>query len=195
MQSYTIDKGVDFGKWDDNISKLLYFDSTKEILKKIHPIGKIADYGRANGLIKTFIPNIITIDIDKTKKPDIIDDIITHIGKYDWIIIRYVLHYLNDYELLQLFDNIASYHKGKVLIQQFINDDLKNKYFNSKNEFKYFRTETQLEALLPDNIEKIYTKEYYATEEFYKNRLSIENCVSHFEKINAYLINYEKNRA
>lgn len=195
MQSYTIDKGVDFGKWDDNISKLLYFDSTKEILKKVHPIGKIADYGGANGLIKTFIPNIITIDIDETKKPDIIDNIITHIGKYDWIIIRYVLHYLNDYELLQLFDNITSYHKGKVLVQQFVNDDLKNKYFNSKNEFKYFRTETQLEALLPDNIEKIYTKEYYVTEEFYKNRLSIENYVSHFEKINAYLINYEKNRA
>jgi len=185
---YKEDSGINFGKWNDPVSKLMYFDSTKDILSKIKIPKIVVDYGGANGILKKFIPDIISIDIDKSKNPDIIDNIITHKGKYDLIIIRFVLHYLNDYEVLQLFENIKKYHKGKVLIIQFCNDDLKNKYFNSKNEFKYFRTQSQLKALLP-KCNKIYSTDYICTPEFYKNRLNINNTVEHIEIINAYEYN------
>ena len=184
---YKEDKGRDFGKWSDQTSKLIYFDSIKEILAKIDTSGKVADYGGANGILKQFIPNIITIDIDGSKNPDIQDDILTHQGNYDLIIIRFVLHYLNDYQVLQLFKNIQKYHSGKILLIQFTNEDLKLKYENSKNEFKYFRCRQQLEKLLPD-FENIYNIEYTCDKEFYLNRLGINNGMKHSENINAYLI-------
>ena len=187
-QIFKADDGTNFGKWNDSVSKLMYYDSTEQILSKININGRVADYGGANGILKQFIPNIVSIDIDESKKPDICDNIITHKGKYDLIIIRFVLHYLNDYEVLQLFENIKSYHKGKILIIQFANNDLKSKYQNSKNEFKYFRTENQLEALLP-KAKKIYSTEYEVTQEFYKNRLNIKNAINHKEIINAYEYN------
>jgi hypothetical protein len=184
---YKEDNGIDFGKWSDNTSKLMYFDSVKDILSKIDTKGKIADYGGANGILKQFIPNIISIDIDASKNPDIVDNILTHNGNYDLIIIRFVLHYLNDYEVLKLFKNIEKYHKGKILIIQFTNEDLKSKYYNSKNEFKYFRTKNQLQKLLP-KFKNIYSIKYECSIEFYKNRLNIENAKNHIEEINAYLI-------
>jgi len=184
---YKEDNGTNFGKWSDNTSKLMYYDSVKDILSKIDTKGKIADYGGANGILKEFIPNIISVDIDASKKPDILDNILTHKGNYELIIIRFVLHYLNDYEILQLFENIKEYHKGKILIIQFTNEDLKSKYFNSKNEFKYFRTKVQLEKLLPV-FKHIYAIEYNCTREFYKNRLNIYNGIEHKEEINAYLL-------
>ena len=185
-QTYKIDQGENFGKWSDNTSKFLYKYSILEILNKIEIPEKTADFGGGNGLLKEIIPNIITIDIDKTKKPDIIDNILTHRGKYDLIIIRYVLHYLNDYELIQLFDNIKSFHKGKLLIIQFCNNDLINKYFNSKNEIKYFRTENQTENLIPKGFKKIFSMNYICSKEFYKNRLQNENIIEHNEILNAY---------
>lgn len=190
---YKIDCGNQFGTWNDSISKFMYFDSTKEILDIVNSNGIVADYGGANGLLKTFIPSSISIDIDITKNPDIVDNIITHKGSYDYIFMRYILHYLNDYEVLALFNNIKSYHKGKVIIQQFVNEDLKSKYFNSINEFKYFRTGNQLLALLPKGT-MIYQKEYQVTEEFYKNRLNNKHAKSHSEKIIAYLIDYGKKK-
>jgi hypothetical protein len=185
--TYKEDKGIKFGKWSDKISKLIYFDSVNEILSKINTNGLVADYGGANGILKQFIPNIISIDIDASKVPDIIDNIITHKGNYNLIIIRFVLHYLNDYEVLQLFENIKSYHKGKILIIQFCNNDLKSKYKNSLNEFKYFRTENQLENLLP-KFKKIYNIEYNIDKKFYLNRLGNGNYIKHKEQLNAYLI-------
>lgn len=188
---YKIDAGTKFGTWNDNISKLMYYDSTKEILDIAKPTGIVADYGGGNGLLKKFIPSSISIDIDSTKEPDIVDNIISHKGSYDYIFMRYILHYLNDYEVFTLFENIKSFHKGKILIQQFVNEDLKNKYFNSINEFKYFRTKNQLLALLPKG-RIIYKKKYQVTEQFYKNRLNNGNAKSHSEIIIAYLIDYGK---
>lgn len=184
---YKEDKGLNFGKWNDNISKLIYYDSIKEILLKIDTSGKVADYGGANGILKQFIPDIITIDIDPTKKPDILENILCHRGNYDLIIIRFVLHYLSDYEVLKLFDNIEKHHNGKILVVQFTNEDLKSKYRNSINELKYFRTKNQLQNLLP-NFKNIYSIKYKCTKEFYKNRLGIDNAIKHKEQINAYLI-------
>ena len=184
---YKSDSGINFGKWNDQTSKFIYYDSIQEILKLIDIPNKIADFGGANGILKEFIPNIITIDIDPSKNPDIIDNILTHKGDYDLIIIRFVLHYLNDYELLSLFENIESFHKGKILLIQFTNDNLKSKYKNSKNEFKYFRSKDQLNRLLPP-FKELYSKSYICDQEFYFNRLGIKNAESHEETINAYLI-------
>jgi len=187
---YQTDQGTNFGKWTDTISQFMYQSSTKDILNLISIPNKVADYGGANSNMKSYIPNLITIDIDGTKNPDIHDNIINHKGEYDLIIIRYVLHYLNDYEVLELFNNIKQYHKGQVLIIQFTNEDLKSKYKNSINEFKYFRTENQLEELLP-HFTKIYTKDYKVTKEFYLNRLNNPNGINHQETLNGYLINYD----
>jgi hypothetical protein len=183
---YNEDNGTDFGKWNDKTSKFMYFDSMKEILEDLNITGDIADYGGANGNLKTFLPNSISIDIDESKNPDIIDDILTHNKKYDWVVIRYVLHYLTDHEVLRLFNNIQS---NKILLIQFTNEDLKTKYSNSENEVKYFRTRTQLESLLPKNSSRIYRKLFNCTEEFYKNRLGLEKSTEHIETLNAYIIN------
>lgn len=182
---YNEDKGIHFGKWNDKTSKFMYFSSTKEILEDLKIKGTIADYGGANGNLKTFLPNSISIDIDESKNPDIIDNILTHSKKYDWVVIRYVLHYLTDQEVLQLFNNIQS---DNILIIQFTNEDLKIKYNNSKNEIKYFRTRTQLESLLPKKKNIIYRKLFDCTLEFYKNRLNINNAIEHIETLNAYII-------
>tara|TARA_R110000751_G_scaffold121652_1_gene222176 strand:+ start:2150 stop:2710 length:561 start_codon:yes stop_codon:yes gene_type:complete len=182
---YKEDKGTDFGKWNDTTSEFLYKTSTKEILNILDIKGVVADYGGANGNLKTFLPNSISIDIDSSKKPDIIDNILTHNKKYDWVIIRYVLHYLTDKEIIQLFNNIQS---DNILIIQFTNENLKIKYSNSKNEIKYFRTRTQLESLLPKKTNNIYRKVFNCASEFYKNRLGLEKGIEHIETLNAYFI-------
>ena len=134
------------------------FYSIKKILEKISIPDNVADYGGANGILKDHIPGIISIDIDPSKNPDIEADILKYKGDHDLIIIRFVLHYLNDYEIIKLFDHINSYHKGEILIIQFCNNDLRSKYYNSRNEFKYFRTEDQMENLLPGGFKKIFTR-------------------------------------
>lgn len=193
------DQGKDFGKWDDPISRFMYHDSMIQIIEAFEkkapgflsrPGLRIADYGGGNGLLKAFFPEIISIDHDISKEPDIADDIMTHEGEYDLIIIRYVLHYLNDYQVIRLFEQIQSFHKGPILIIQFTNPSLRRKYRNSKNEFKYFRTERQLEALIPDDDRwPIYWKPYRVTQEFYFNRLKIENAIDHREELRAYILN------
>lgn len=182
--TYEIDKGINFGKWKDKTSQYLYFESTIEILKKIKIPNSVADYGGGNGLLKQFIPQIKTIDIDENKQPDLIDNILTHNNHYELVIIRFVLHYLNDYEVIELFKTINA---DNILIIQFENEDLKTKYQNSINEFKYFRTEKQLKALLPKHKE-IYNREYEVSPEFYKERLGEADYKTHKEILRAYYI-------
>lgn len=186
---YQEDKGSEFGKWNDQTSRFMYYDSTAAILRKIPIPKRVADYGGGNGLIKQFIQQAITIDIDPQKKPDILDNILTHEGNYELIILRYVLHYLTDYEIIRLFFHIQEYHRGHILIQQFYNDELQAKYLNSDgNEAtKYFRTRQQLLALLPPG-EVIYESFYTVTPEFYLNRLGIQNAIKHQEAIIGYYI-------
>lgn len=185
IQIYKEDKGINFGKWNDAISKFLYKTSTKEILSKIKIPKLVADYGGANGNLKEFIPHSISIDIDESKEPDISEDILRHEGYYELVVIRYVLHYLNDYEVIKLMRKINA---KNILIIQFTNQDLKVKYHNSKNEFKYFRTKEQLEALLPEKIKHIFSKKYKCSKKFYKNRLQINNSIEHLEELQAYII-------
>ena len=182
---YKEDNGIDFGTWKDDVSKFLYYTSTKEILKKINIPESVADFGGGNGLLKKLIPQSISIDIDVSKSPDIIDNILTHMEKYDLAILRYVLHYLNDYEVIELFKNINA---TNILVIQFENEDLKSKYKNSINEFKYFRTSKQLKALLPTIKQTIFSKKYKIGKSFYKNRLGKGKYTEHEETLKAYYI-------
>jgi len=187
MQKKTInvDNGVNFGMWEDETSDYLYRRSIRQILDQIHVPSSVGDYGGGNGLIKQYIPHAVTIDKDKEKQPDVLQNILEHEGFYDLGILRYVLHYLNDYEVMELFSKMNCL---KVLVIQFTNQDLHVKYHNSKNEFKYFRTKEQLEALLPVKAKHIFSGEYRCTNEFYKNRLQLDNSISHLEQLQAYII-------
>ncbi len=185
MNIYKEDDGLKFGTWSDEVSKFMYFDSTKEILNRVRLPEDIADFGGANGLLKHFIPNIVTIDKDESKNPDITADILSYTKYYELVILRYVLHYLNDYEVIQLFKTINA---KNILIIQFENNDLIAKYKNSVNEFKYFRTTKQLQALLPLDIKTIYSKEYIVNKEFYINRLGQEEYMPHNEVLKGYYL-------
>jgi hypothetical protein len=132
-----------------------------------------------------YFKNVTTVDKDVNKKPDILDNILTHKNYYDLVILRYVLHYLNDYEVIKLFKNINA---KNILIIQFINEDLRSKYLNSKNELKYFRNEQHLMQLIPVKNKKIYSKEYLVTKEYYINRIGIGKYIKHEETLNAYYI-------
>lgn len=190
MQSYIIDQGKQFGKWNDSTSEFMYYNSLHEIkhFLKINSINtdcSIGDYGGGNGILKSFFNNVTTIDEDYTKNPDIVDNILTHNKYYDLVILRYVLHYLNDYELIELFENINA---KNILIIQFTNEDLKTKYFNSRNEIKYFRNEAHLKSLIPTKSELIYSKEYLVKKDFYINRIGDGEYLNHYEKLNTWYI-------
>ena len=182
-----IDQGTDFGRWDDETSKFIYHTSTKEILSMVDIPESVVDLGGGNGLLKEFIPNLITVDIDPEKKPDVLMDIFEYDKIHDMVIIRYVLHYLNDIEVIRLMKHAMTI-ANQVLTINIVNNDLKGKYENSINETKYFRTSQQLSALIPDDIHRIYRKSYMVSREFYKNRLNNPNGKAHFESIEAHLI-------
>lgn len=182
---FEADQGERFGKWGDEVSQFMYFDSTKEILSKIEIPELVADYGGGNGNLKKFIPHALTIDIDESKKPDRVESILEHRGEYDLVVIRFVLHYLSDNEIKELLKRIQSKH---VLIIQFVNEDKKAKIENSRNEQKIFRNQKELELLLPAGFQEIYSKEYLVSPEFYRNRLGIGNYKKHRETLKAYYL-------
>lgn len=183
---YKADQGLKFGMWNDKTSKFLYHISVKDILDKIKIPENVADYGGGNGILKKFIPYIKTIDIDKDKNPDIIDNIITHKGQYDLVIIRFVMHYLSDNEIIELLKNIKS---KEILVIQFVNKNKKIKYENSQNEGdKYFRNKKETLQLMPENHTIIYSQKYTVNKDFYKNRLGLGNYKSHQEELLAIRI-------
>lgn len=191
MTEYKVDAGTEFGLWDDPTSRFMYFDAMPFILTHVNTTGNVADYGGANGLLKRWIPHSISIDIDATKQPDITDDILTHQGDYDLIVIRYVLHYLNPKQRVALFEHIASFHAGNVLVIQFTNDgeDYIHKYENSYNEDKYFLTREDLFALTKGyDIQATTGQPYTVTAEFYANRLGNPNGKPHGEVCRSILM-------
>ncbi len=188
---YDEDQGTSFGKWSDPVSKFLYYDSTAAILSLIpYPFGTVGDLGGANGNLKEFLPRSVTVDIDPSKNPDIVDNILTHVGTYDLIVIRYVLHYLKDDEVRQLFDHLATYHHGPVLVVQFTNEaNIYAKAWNSKGEgLKIFRFGEHLRDLIPCTYHQIYNVDYMVDESFYNNRLGPGEYMRHRETLRAYYL-------
>lgn len=182
------DQAGEFGKWGDATSRLMYHDIMDLALEGVDTAGRVADYGGANGLLKEWIPQAISVDYDATKSPDIQEDILAHVGDYDLIVMRYVLHYMNDQTVIGLMHNIASYHDGRVLIIQFVNEDLVSKQANSIGEIKYFRDEDDLRTLLTHDwiIAARRAVDYNVDAEFYRNRLNHPNPSSHDERIVIY---------
>lgn len=187
MTRYDIDQGAAFGTWSDPVSRFMYQDSMPPILTAAKLTGHVGDFGGANGLLKAFYPNVTTIDTDDTKGPDIVDDILNHRGSYDTGWCRYVLHYLSDREVIRFLDYVKV---PRMIVVQFVNDedDLRLKYANSYGEKKFFRTGTQLRALLPRKNRLIFSRPYRVTPEFYRNRLKLDNAVEHGERLEAYEI-------
>lgn len=190
---YKEDKGQEFGTWPDKVSRLMYAGIMPIVLSQIELPNNIADYGGANGLLKEYIPNATSIDIDPSKKPDIVDNIILHKGKYDLVFMRYVLHYLAGEEIATMLQNINS----RLVIIQFTNEEedleLKQKISQDNEAKKYFRTKEQLFALFKDFvILNAIEIDYKVTPEFYKNRLQINTDISHNEQIQ--IIELEKKK-
>ncbi len=187
MKTYPIDMAGNFGLWEDPTSRFMYFECMPFIMGGVDISGRVADYGGANGLLKRFIPQAVSIDCDMTKQPDILDDILQHEGEYDLIVIRYVLHYLTPVEQYALFRHIASFHDGYVLVIQFTNDgeDYTAKVNNSVNEDKYFLTHEDLMKLVREDfdIRAMSSQPYTVTPEFYANRLGNPNGTAHGEVV------------
>src|SRR5690606_29386581 len=106
------------------------------------------DLGGGNGLSREWFDQVTTVDIDPTKAPDVEADILTYTPPVPptRVLMRYVLHYLTDSQVIDLLDHIAGYC-GELVVIQFVNDDLAAKQANSVNETKVFRTETHLRSL------------------------------------------------
>lgn len=182
------DQGTAFGTWPDAVSRLMYHDVMPFALNGVDTSGSVADLGGANGLLKQWIPHAVTVDYDATKNPDICQDILAYRGNHDLIVLRYVLHYMNDQTVIGLMRHIASYHDGRVLIIQFVNYDLVAKYANSVSEVKWFRDEATLRTLLENDWTVVARRvvDYQVDAEFYRNRLNHPNPSSHDEQIVTY---------
>ena len=180
-----IDQGTQFGRWEDETSRLMYFDAMPVLLSGIDTAGVVADYGGGNGLLKQWIPDAISIDTDTSKQPDVVGDVLTHTGNYDLIVMRYLLHYLDVNKIDRLFRHLAAFHSGRVLVIQFVNDDLKAKQANSVNESKTFFTESQLTALLSRywTVTPGNAIDYTVSAEFYRNRLKHPTPTAHRERL------------
>lgn len=185
-----VDQGVTFGLWPDQTSKLIYWDLMPVMLNGVDTSGRVGDLGGGNGIIKTWVPQAVTIDVDETKQPDIVDNILTHVGDYDLVIIRYVLHYLDDHQVRALLRHLSLNHDGQILLIQFVNDDLEAKQANSVNETKWFRREDHLESLIAHTHLIVDRKSvgYRVGADFYRNRLGHPNPTPHNETVVGYLL-------
>jgi len=179
------DQGEAFGKWPDPTAQLMYSDIMPLALSGVDTSGIVADYGGANGLLKQWIPNAISVDYDPSKKPDVEADILQHRGDYDLIVMRYVLHYLPNESARKLFRHLASFHNGRILIIQFVNDDLAAKERNSVGEVKYFRDELETTGLfIGDWVGLSYKAvDYMVGADFYRWRLNHPNPTPHYERV------------
>ncbi len=182
------DQARAFGTWDNPTARLMYHDIMELALAGVDTSGRVADYGGANGLLKQFIPHSISVDYDQSKGPDIAEDIMSHVGEYDLIVLRYVMHYMTDAEVLRLFRHVASFHNGRLLVIQFVNDDLISKYANSIGETKYFRDSEDTHALVSLDwmVQARRFHDYTVDADFYRLRLNHPNPSSHDERIVIY---------
>lgn len=182
---HTEDQGEAFGTWPDDTARLMYHDIMPLALNGIDTSGRVADLGGANGLLKQWIPQAITVDYDESKGPDICEDIRSHVGDYDLVVMRYVMHYMDDLSLRSLLNHIRGYHKGRLLVVQFVNDDLAAKRANSVGETKWFRDTIETMAILGEGwrVRSAKSVDYVVGADFYRNRLGHPNPSAHLETV------------
>ena len=182
---HTEDQGAAFGRWPNKTARLMYHDIMPLALNGVDTTGRVADYGGANGLLKEWVPQAVTVDYDVTKGPDICADIRTYVGEYDLIVLRYVLHYMPDEDVRALLKHMASYHKGRLLCIQFANQNLVAKNANSVGETKWFRTPAHTARLVEEHWQPVSRKtvEYEVDAEFYRWRLNHPNPTGHNETL------------
>lgn len=188
---FPADQGAAFGTWPDPTSRLLYADVMPVMLNGLDTGGlSVVDLGGGNGLLKQWIPQAVTVDVDQEKHPDVLADLLTWEGLADLIVLRYVLHYLDDSQVTGLFAEMALWHPGQVLVIQFVNDDIPAKEANSVGETAWFRSESDLMALISPAWEVQSRKrvEYQVTREFYANRLGNPNGTAHEEAVIGLLL-------
>lgn len=189
------DQGPTFGTWGDPTSRLIYHDAMPALLSGIDRSGTTLDLGGGNGLLREWFDQVVTVDKDPAKQPDVLADVLGYAPTdkvYDRVVLRYVLHYLNDTEVRDLLANIAGYHHGDLVVIQFVNDadTLEAKYANSVNETKWFRSEWHLLTLLTQRwtVHQRVALGYDVDPEFYRNRLGHPNPTGHAETVVAYLM-------
>lgn len=183
------DNGSNFGKWNDNVSNILYNTANKIIASQILKNDVVADYGGANSLLKNDVQckEYFCIDIDNTKKQIdnfINEDIITHKGSYDKVIIKLVMHYLTDKQIKEMLKNITA---KEIIICQFINSKedilVKKKISNlSKESEKFFRNKEELLSIIGE-CDTLAEIDYVCDREFYLNRLGLDTNLSHKETL------------
>lgn len=182
---HTEDQGEAFGTWPNDTARLMYHDVMPLALNGIDTSGRVADLGGANGLMKQWIPHAVTVDYDESKGPDIVEDIREHVGEYDLVTLRYVLHYMSDDEVRRLLYHIRGYHDGRILLIQFANDDLEAKRRNSVGETKWFRTTEETMRLVTEywRVKSAKAVDFVVEAEFYRERLNHPNPTANHETI------------
>lgn len=192
-----VDQGLLFGTWPDETSRLIYFDAMPALLAGIpRATDRVLDLGGGNGLMRPwFYEPVTTVDTDPAKQPDVVADITEWAPQdpsaYTRVLLRYVLHYLTDTEVLDLFCNhLPSWWDGPVTVIQFVapsSEFLAAKLSNSVNESKTFRTEAHLLDLLTLSgrwtLARRVALDYDVTPDFYTHRLGAEDPTGHPERL------------
>jgi hypothetical protein len=196
VTTYAKDQGRDFGLWPDPTSRLLYHDAMPVLLNGVELPPPILDLGGANGLLRDFVDGpVTTLDIDLTKQPDIVGDARTWSPperfSFGSIVVRYLLHYLDDDDVWGLFHLVHGYHRGPLLVIQFTNEpaDMPAKVASSRNETAFFRTPTEVEGLFgPWKVRDRKRIDYRVCKEFYVNRLGNPDGVEHGESVCGWVL-------
>lgn len=175
----SIDQGQQFGTWTDPTSRLIYHDAMPALLNRLNLDGRWVDLGGANGLMREWLPNLTTVDIDPTKAPDIVADIVdwTPGEQFDAAVCRYVLHYMDHPTVIDFLRHVGSW-ASRLLSIQIVNPRPADKYARSVNEKKYFRTRPHVELLYDMagwTWEGSASLDYWVGPEFYRNRLGHPN--------------------
>lgn len=192
-----VDQGLQFGTWSDETSRLIYFDAMPALLTGLpRATDRVLDLGGGNGLMRPwFYQPVTTVDTDETKQPDVVADLTRWTpedsSSYDRVLLRYVLHYLTDAEVVELFArHLPSWWAGPVTVIQFVAPTrraLAQKRANSVNETKHFRTEPHLLKLLTLSGDWDLTRrvavDYEVDPDFYRNRLGAEDPTGHPERV------------
>lgn len=190
MPVYDEDSGQAFGTWPNATARFMYDEAMECCVSDINALARVGDLGGGNGLLKRWLPNAVSVDHDPSKNPDVLDNIMSHVDEYDWLLLRYVLHYMDDAAVVALLAHLASYHKGRLKIIQFANHDLEVKQHNSVNETKFFRTPNQLTGLLTASADwallRMSAAQYGVDEDFYRWRLQHPDPVGHNEFLMTY---------